>query len=1217
MICLIPVENRDNNIINVVYKTIEKNVPVRYKIDGIIDENLTYTINNQKVNTVINTVQDKTNGIYNKISDNLPYTVRNADDNEIIVEYVTIKQNVSVFYYVDGTIVPSMVYIIPDQNIGSIINEVINKTDGKYIEVSKNVPYTVANSDKNIINVYYNTIKKNVTVKYLVDDVLDDSLTYTITSQKVGTVINEVEDKTNGIYNKVSDNLPYTVINSDNNEIIVKYETKKIKVKVEYEIDGEVDPTLTEEVEVKITETVNEVPDKTGTTMKEIPGGTELPYTPTGNDDVITIKYKTIVNYTVNYYYDGTADETKKDIVKGYHKDIISNVTDKSNGYVIDRTETLPMTLDKNGTNVINVYYVTPEAPYTVKYFIDGVEDETMKYIANAKRDDIISSVTDKTGNKYEFDHTENLPLTITEDGDNVIKVYYNTIKKYVTVKYEVDGIVDETMTYTIDNQKVDTVITEVEDKTDNKYTKVSDNLPYTVENKDDNTIVVKYSSIKKDIIVKYEVNGEIDNTLTYTIKSQKVGEVINTVEDKTDGVYIKTSDNLPYTVENKDDNTIIVKYKTITKDVTVKYEVDGEIKDEMTYTISGQKINTVITEVEDKTNNIYNKESDNLPYTVENKDNNEIIVVYKTKMVKVKIEYEVDGEVDPDLTEEVEVKITEAITEVPDKTGDDKEPTDGSTPLPYTPTDNDDVITVKYKTIVSYTVNYFYDETTNETKKDTIKGYHGDVISEVTDKSNGYTHSKTETLPMTLDKNKTNVINVYYITSGVSYTVKYFIDGVEAENLQYTENSKIGNVIDTVVDKTDSKYTIDHTENLPLTIAKDGNNVIKVYYNFIKKDVTVKYEIDGKVDDSLTYEIKDKKVGDIITEVEDKTNGVYEIAENTLPYTVENKDDNVIIVKYKTKTIVTEYGTYNIHYYYDGIRYDSKTETVQKAVGTSVTTYPDKSGSYILDKVKGLPMVVVKGENGIVEVYYKTKSTTGGGSSTTYRTYTVEYYYDGVKDDNKTESRRVAVETTIKIYNKKEISGYELDKEENLPLRVTRNGENVIRIYYKTIVKDVTVEYYIDGVLDNRLTDIYNVKVGTVINNVNDKTGDKYTLDHIAGLPLKVVESGENTIRVYYKTKVIETPKPTPPIDTVDPTDPLKDPTPTPTPSDTPDPTPTPSPEPAPDTTPTPIPEPDPDRPPQTGTDENVSTYIMLLGGSLVAILILGFALLKKKNDE
>ena len=66
---------------------------------------------------------------------------------------------------------------------------------------------------------------------------------------------------------------------------------------------------------------------------------------------------------------------------------------------------------------------------------------------------------------------------------------------------------------------------------------------------------------------------------------------------------------------------------------------------------------------------------------------------------------------------------------------------------------------------------------------------------------------------------------------------------------------------------------------------------------------------------------------------------------------------------------------------------------------------------------------------------------------------YTIEYYYDGVRDDSKTESGpSQKVDTVINSYPDKNIDPehYSLEKVENFPLTITSNtASNVIRVYY------------------------------------------------------------------------------------------------------------------------------------------------------------------------
>ena len=65
---------------------------------------------------------------------------------------------------------------------------------------------------------------------------------------------------------------------------------------------------------------------------------------------------------------------------------------------------------------------------------------------------------------------------------------------------------------------------------------------------------------------------------------------------------------------------------------------------------------------------------------------------------------------------------------------------------------------------------------------------------------------------------------------------------------------------------------------------------------------------------------------------------------------------------------------------------------------------------------------------------------------------YKVEYYYNDVKDDTKTETTKVEFETVIENYTGKPVAGYQFDRVENLPLTVSSNPENnVIKVYYIT----------------------------------------------------------------------------------------------------------------------------------------------------------------------
>lgn len=74
---------------------------------------------------------------------------------------------------------------------------------------------------------------------------------------------------------------------------------------------------------------------------------------------------------------------------------------------------------------------------------------------------------------------------------------------------------------------------------------------------------------------------------------------------------------------------------------------------------------------------------------------------------------------------------------------------------------------------------------------------------------------------------------------------------------------------------------------------------------------------------------------------------------------------------------------------------------------------------------------------------------------------YTVEYYYDDVKDEDATViGERQMCGTKINTYTQKPKDGYELDRVENCPLTIQADeSKNVIKVYYKKIGYTVTYE--------------------------------------------------------------------------------------------------------------------------------------------------------------
>lgn len=90
---------------------------------------------------------------------------------------------------------------------------------------------------------------------------------------------------------------------------------------------------------------------------------------------------------------------------------------------------------------------------------------------------------------------------------------------------------------------------------------------------------------------------------------------------------------------------------------------------------------------------------------------------------------------------------------------------------------------------------------------------------------------------------------------------------------------------------------------------------------------------------------------------------------------------------------------------------------------------------------------------------------------------YKVEYYYDDVKDDKKTETGSAWCKDVIRQYTDKTDVGYEIEKTENWPLTIQADeSKNVIKVYYKKIGYTVTYE---PGEHGDFKAKVYNAKHG------------------------------------------------------------------------------------------------------------------------------------------
>ena len=398
---------KDNHLVVKVYYVKDTfNYTVKYYYDNILDTNATET-NSGLYGDVVNSYTDKVkDGYVLDRVDNLPLTISEISDNNLINVYYRLRNDLSyrVEYYYDNKI---------DNNVTDTITNVTYGTETTYTDkIREGYRFDKATGNgvevkdnSNIVRVYYKKINDlHYNVEYYFDGEINDKLSYTESNVVYGTRTSYKDIDHTGYYFVDVKNNNEAVTN---NNITVKVYFKTIddlSYKVEYYYDGELDEDAGYTVNNVIygTETTYLDKNKEGYKLDDVKGNDiEV----VDNDSIVSVYYvKDYFNYSIEYYFEQIKG-------KGYTKD--SSLTEEN------------------------------EALF---------EEEINEY-------------PDKIKEGYEFNSVEGMPLVIgTNEDDNVIRVYYNLIKSKVTVVVEdEDGNKikdDETTTGRIyDDYEVDTPV--------------------------------------------------------------------------------------------------------------------------------------------------------------------------------------------------------------------------------------------------------------------------------------------------------------------------------------------------------------------------------------------------------------------------------------------------------------------------------------------------------------------------------------------------------------------------------------------------------------------------------------------------------------------------------------------------------------------------------------------------------------------------------------
>ena len=384
--------------------------------------------------------------------------------------------------------------------------------------------------------------------------------------------------------------------------------------------------------------------------------------------------------------------------------------------------------------------------------------------------------------------------------------------------------------------------------------------------------------------------NGTIDTDMPYTITGEN--DVINVV-------YKKRND-LSYTVEYyKEQNKISNDNDNTVNNQTFGDKVqEAEIDKNKYKPLLGYKDGTIETD---------------MPYEIKEEDNVIRVCYVKRDDMSYTVKY-LDKANDEDLLNS-EVRDGKTFEEVYTETAKDA-------PYGYKLVGNDtqevkidaeDKVVIFYyekRNDFSYTVMYLEEDTNNELATPEVRRNRTylETYSEKAKPIDGYVVDE-ETKEIVLEENESRIIFYYNKKDDLSYKVIYYKDSLNTDAIgeETFENQTFEDIINSDdIDKDLYKPRKGYNSgviatDMPYTII-DGENVINVIYT--KKDnltYRVEYYYDGNIDSSKTEYFENLTYGDVITNYKEKLPANYKFVNDTAPLTIDDTEDNVIKVYYKS----------------------------------------------------------------------------------------------------------------------------------------------------------------------------------------------------------------------------------------------------------------------------------------------------------------------------
>ena len=395
-----------------------------------------------------------------------------------------------------------------------------------------------------------------------------------------------------------------------------------------------------------------------------------------------------------------------------------------------------------------------------------------------------------------------------------------------------------------------------------------------------------------------------------------------------------------------------------------------------------------------------------------------------------------------------------------------------------------------------------------------------------------------------------------YYVPKLIPLTVHHYIEG--------TENKvplKNGRTADDVISygEENQNYITNAISNEQLadeyelvTVPENANGkyqydevTVTYYYKKVQRSMNLmKYAEDRTTPlGGATFRIKNNKDNRVLGEYTTNDNGKIDVDLEVGTYTLKeiqapsayklDETEKTIEVNRDTTTIKLGFvnekikGTVTVHYYLQGTTTPIKLQNGENAedvlktglVGETYVTKPAEDAAEYYELIDENPEHA-SGEyiNGNIEVIYYYSLKDYG--------YRVEYYYDGQKDDTKTDNRTANIGDVVENYTDKVLPGYLLEKTEGLPLTISENyDKNVIKVYYIKIGNLTYTVNYLEKGTNNVLKNakvVTNVSYNDVIRATDEvELISKYNYDSSDKETLTIgLDNSQNVINLYYTKK-------------------------------------------------------------------------------------------------